>query len=436
MTVATTDDLCVVYLPDMGWTFFSWDGSAWSSVDLEGKDLPVYRYTNESVKTTTGETDVVNPLKIPADRIGFYHSHLVNRSNSPHASTLAEDQIRNGASDSCPFQQNISTIVKDPLLSPFPVSYFKRIPSGSNEMQMLLDSQIATALYDSINSVLPSAMSAASLLNAVLSVGTNIQKSILQKTESCLQLQQYIQEYVATMSNLALLKILQNPAFSAMIGIAMALFAVAAVLFSLAGATFGISVAIAVICLVAAILLITYIVELSLAYASDHKNLANLRDAHGKGTEFYKYYDSALKNLTIAFAVFVGVLLLTVALSFVCAYFFVTPSTTTVSEIVARMVMSVAGAVSANATETSAIGQIYNGYMQKDNAEMIYDYTLKNAKMQQWEAESSYFSAMQDRISQSVKNIWDYIEQLYKTQSDLIKTLSDGSLAITRCIVI
>jgi hypothetical protein len=405
---------------------------------VEGRSLPIYRYTNESVKTTTGDSDAVNPLKIPQNHTSFYRSLRIGVSPSLSTGTEKDDlQLPDSVPDLCPFQRSIRAIVKDPVLAPFPIPASARIPSGSHEMQLLLDSQVAISLYDIINSVLPSAVSAASLLSAVINASTNVQKSILQKTESCLQLQQYIQEYVSTMSDLALTKMMQNPAYSAMLGVAMALLSVAAILIFLGGVTFGISTIVGVVLLVTALALLgVYIGEASHAYKQDHDKLARLVKAHGGATTIFgKFYQDALNHLNLIFGLMIGLLLATAAFSFLGGAQIGRAGATVMNMIVRAMILAGTNA-STVATEASASAQLYGAFLQKDNAKMVYQYALENARMQQWAAESTYFTSMQERISQAVKSIWEYLEELYTAQSDLIKTFGEGSLAITRSIVI
>jgi hypothetical protein len=299
-------------------------------------------------------------------------------------------------------------------------------------MQAMLDSQVAISLYDTINSVLPSAESAAHLLKSVIGASASVQKSILQKTEACLQLQQQLQEFLQTVQTLSLAKLMQNPIFQTIMGVAMALITVAVALISS-----GICAWLGFILLAAAIAVVVAAIAVIISSVSDsQKELDALAEKFGADSPFIEFINNAkadVDNIGMWLIIFIIVGSVSAALSGLFAGLSAGGSG---GMLFLNLIRSAGFTAGAAVDIINGMNKMFLSYVHEDTAIMVAYYATENAKLQEWEAESSYFTSMQERLSQAVKSIWEYIEQLYKAQSDLIKTLGEGSTAITRNIAI
>jgi hypothetical protein len=62
------------------------------------------------------------------------------------------------------------------------------------------------------------------------------------------------------------------------------------------------------------------------------------------------------------------------------------------------------------------------------------DLSKQEATIMEWDARSKYFGSMVKHFQEGLNSLWERIEELFKSQSTLIKTLEEGAMAIVRNI--
>jgi hypothetical protein len=407
------NDIYTFYLPDKGWTLFRYMGedSSYHSIDSNGKDLHVYRYINSSETTTAkdGNREVINSLTISKGRAKIYHSRKLSRDGF--------------------------NIVRDPKLSSCYTPTSTRIKSGSSEMQTLLDDQVIMAFFESITSVLPFAESMTLLLNSVTQAGACIQKSIINKTEACIALQQKMKAFLDTINNLSIVKLMQDPRFLLGMGIPLAFLGIIVAI--LAGSLLFTPLGALLLVFIIAVIIIALVAwfYIEAKRSADQKKLDELDNEIGSDPLFHGAIMDAKKMVNTMAGVIVGILLAVAFLSALSGYIPIVGQLSAIAMIAA--LMAAAGAALAGfSMAINGLLKVFKGFLDKESAPIIEDISIENAHLQAWEAESSFYTSMQERLTQALKSIWEYLEQSYKAQSELIKTLSEGATTITRSIAI
>jgi hypothetical protein len=101
---------------------------------------------------------------------------------------------------------------------------------------------------------------------------------------------------------------------------------------------------------------------------------------------------------------------------------------------IAGTMLAMGGGAGIAAGLVKGTNAIVTGILDQAIAEGEKVVAINAAKNKQFEAESKYYGSILKHFQEALKGVWEYIEKMFQTQSDLIRTLGDGSTAITRNI--
>jgi hypothetical protein len=417
-------DIYGIYMPANGWMLFRADNSGESleSIDGVGNSLPVYRYANEKMTTTEEYKDgngntkkKVNPFRIPAKDISLYRHYKVEQKQATGLSaqpdaTSDDDAVADGT-----------------------------------KMQTLANDPIAMALYECINSVLPSIKSLTQLMGSVSSANFTTQKAIVRKTEHCIQVEDAIQKITQQASELQLVKLMENPTFQALfswllplLSLVLALIIAAAPILSFItafAAAVIIYTAFALMVAAIAAYVIAASVYIAIAATSDKKTLKKLKD---EVKDIDPLLDAAVDDLKDMITSLIVGMSITLVLNMLFDIIsFVMPvvagaANELTAELFFRMLLRLSSITGAAQGMVSGTEQIASSMLKLAMNPLVESISIQHARLEALEAESSYMTAMQNRLAQEIKSVWEYVEQMFKAQSELIKTMGDGYTSVVR----
>ncbi|MDR1435802.1 MAG: hypothetical protein LBI39_01170 [Puniceicoccales bacterium] len=388
------------YLPDNGWMLFRWDGLNFVS------DVDVYRYANGSVhntlKTDGDRVTKAKPLVVDRSKADFYRRHSVSGG---------QPIVRNG-------WQNFSGQ--------------ESLEPDSPEMSALVENLSALSLYECMKAVGPSIVSTTKLLAALSSSGVVVQKNIIKKHQSCMQLSEDMQRFFDTVGKMSIIQMLESPAFQTLSALAPIIMSLIVSLIVAAFGTFGFGFILLAAAIAGAVASIAVAVVTTVKASKDRSKLDELEDNLGENKDLFKDAIGAIRRfITTAQIVLPIIEFMAVASSAIGGAAAANQAVIS-AEVIARIIYAISMSSGVMARSENGLLQFFSGTVHRSTAPLEENAAIANASLSKWEAVASYFSSMQERLSAAVKDAWNYMEQLYKAQTEIIKTLGEGLTALTR----
>jgi type III secretory pathway component EscU len=255
------------------------------------------------------------------------------------------------------------------------------------------------------------------------------QRTILNKSQQALKEAHQIQDIIDKIRNSWLFKMMNSPwgiAFMALFAVLLAV--LIAVIMVVSGGAAALIVAVIVIAVV------TLAVGIAVGVNTE-KTRGEIDDIGGgdASPRVKSAIEKAKKLLREGTLMLVGAVLLTGIMAAGAGALF-NPATSAAA--VMGMITLIVGMVTAAFQVLQGLMKIITARFDLFIAEVVRDINVEKAKLEKWQARSKFIGDILSHFQEGLKGFWEFIQAIIDAQSSLIKTLGDGSTAITRNIKI
>ncbi|MDR2341231.1 MAG: hypothetical protein LBD72_02805 [Puniceicoccales bacterium] len=318
----------------------------------------------------------------------------------------------------------------------------------SDVMQALMEDSATMTLYTCVQAMMPYMITMANATKCLSSSQISFDMINMRHSQEVHQKNVAMAKMMEEIRNSKLMKFLSSPWFTLILVLAAVLIAVLCLL--TAGA-----LAVILTVVVVAVVIAVMVPLLSVYYSQDKASMEKLKEdlGYSEGVamqeDIQEMYDKAHQALDVAF----GVALAIVAVSVIAMAVgggFVSSTATKIAQQIARtfatevtkgilraaMVVAVAGMASSLATAvvsmTSGLYSIVEAIVMKAAAAIERAIGNVRAQIDGLSAMSRLFKDLISRMEQSLRVLMETLQDLIKSQGEIIKTLGEGSRAITR----
>ncbi|MDR0727516.1 MAG: hypothetical protein LBF26_01300 [Puniceicoccales bacterium] len=425
-----------IITPAHGALFYKYQNNSFSSVDRYGNSLDIRYYCIANDGTPGAATNGVHNISVD---------------------TLVKSDYIVGAVDDWAIWKSFTspTIGGGVMLNVDPRS--EQYSSGI--MQALMEDSATMTLYTCVQAMMPYMVTIANATKCLSSTQISFDMISMRHSQSVLSKQVAMEKMLEEIRNSKLMKFIASPWFIIILVLAAVLIAalciitggaaLAAIIPAVVTTIVAVSIAVAT-----AVALITTI---SVFYAQDKKSMDNLVKSMGYNsiddmpTEVRKIYDKIQQALDVAFALaFVTIVISCISMG----YGGMTINTTvaqmasqlakTFNTAITKAIINIAiisAIVSAGASISvavlscvSGITAIVEGIVRLGIAAMEHAISTIRAQVDGLSAMSKLFKDLMSRMEQSLKVLMEALQNLIKSQGEIIKTLGEGSRTITRNI--
>jgi hypothetical protein len=388
-----------VYITGVGWTRFTYDGTELKS------DYALYRNPGG-----TSSGGAANMVIYPSD-VGSYLIQKYAEGKAPDGSGLLTDVPR------------------------------LTVPRKGQMLRAVLEDPLALIIYNAIQGALPFMDCMGTLTDSIYTSQIAAQKAQLRKSEKGLQDKQQMQDILDEIRDSFFYKMINSPWFGfviAILAIAIAIIFALLTIFSAGTAL----VVFAIVCVLIVAVALSLVVGISAAVANHH--LKELKESFGDISPAVEQAFKDMKTyLTVAAWSMIGAIVLLFIASMIGGY---TAGKNFLNQQAAGKakegddmgaIMGAAGNAGKGASSTiKGVNQIALAVYELAEEKFKKAVAVNAAEADQWAAQSTYYSKLLERFQKTLTGLWDHIEQLFKSQSDLIKSAGEVSLAIVGNIAI
>jgi hypothetical protein len=425
-----TGKIYEIVTPTYGALFFKYQNGSFSSVDRNGNSLNVRIFKVDDAGTL-----------------------LAPDSSNPFTLSLADLQVRNyciGAVDDWEIWKSFTnpTLGEGILLNVDPVSD----GYSSETMEALLEDAAAMTFYTCVQAMMPYLVTMANATKCLSSSQISFEMVSMRHSQSVLQKQVAMEKMIEEIRNSKLMKFLSSPWFTLILVLAAVIIAILSIV------TAGTALAVILPVVLAVVVAVALIITVSVFYAQDKENMDKLKKDLGYANgvimpkELQEMWDKAQDALLAAFLISLALIIISCAsmgygganistaignAEIQLAKAFTEKVVTETIKMAAKLsvVVGMASGVAIAATSVaSGVYAIAEGLIMKGTAAMEYAISKVRTQSEGLTAMSKLFKDLMSRMEESLKMLMDTLQELIKRQSEIIKTLGEGSHAITRNI--